>query len=264
LPLEPLKDIETEGLTKSAHDVPERHEFGASFLYPATPQPVGTTASSGGGLTPSRDDHIHNLGANTVTPTQLANGAINSQAKFASPLRAYSIGTSNPSSPIEGEMVYRTDLDQLLVYTTSTTGWRAPWNLPWGMVGLDVNTTPTASGVSSSYADTGVSITFTAVDNRWYRISYKAGRVLKNTTDGIAVVSFTYAGGTLIDQVAVQRLTASTDYGITGITYTAFTGGSQTVKVRAYTTDANSATFQNGSVASILIIEDMGPTAAPL
>ena len=35
----------------------------------------------------------------------------------------------------EGRAVYDTDTDALMVYAPPTTGWKPPWNLPWGYVG---------------------------------------------------------------------------------------------------------------------------------
>lgn len=40
-----------------------------------------------------------------------------------------------PTSPTAGMLIYETDTNKFLQYTTSTTGWQPPWNTPWGEIG---------------------------------------------------------------------------------------------------------------------------------
>ena len=94
--------------------------------------------------------------------------------------------TTRPSSPPEGMTIYETDTDKLLTYTTATTGWQPPWNMPWGVMGQAV--VSAEQTVASGGVDlTGASVTYTAVAGRRVRISAKA---LMSTGTSVAAGRF--------------------------------------------------------------------------
>lgn len=59
----------------------------------------------------------------------------------------------------------------LLQYCGAVDGWRQPWNSDWGSVGADGTTTSTQSGITTIADLTSLTITFTAVANRRYKVT---------------------------------------------------------------------------------------------
>ena len=45
--------------------------------------------------------------------------------------------STRPATPYEGQMIYETDTDKVLVWNGSA--WYANWNLPWGIVGSNLS-----------------------------------------------------------------------------------------------------------------------------
>lgn len=164
-----------------------------------------------------------------------------------------------------GMSAWATDTYALTYYTTATTGNRPPWNMPWGIVGQQQYTTATNSGVSSVYADVGPSITFTAVANRIYKVTLQISRANKATGGGSAFTQIANAANTQIGLVSIVTVgTSGNDYVLGGTIYvTGTAAGSTTWKVRAYSTDANAISFQNGANPTYFMIEDVGPNGNP-
>ena len=55
--------------------------------------------------------------------------------------------STRPAVPFEGQMIYETDTDKVLVY--NGTDWYANWNLPWGAAG-DTGATATTAFVANT------------------------------------------------------------------------------------------------------------------
>lgn len=174
--------------------------------------------------------------------------------------------TTRPSSPTEGRAVWETDTDKLHVYTTATTGWVPPWNLPWGVQAV-ATMTANQSSISSTEIDiTGLSVTFTAVANRRYR-SMLALPIFSNgggstTTFGAFITdgSNTRKGQTNLSVPAVSDAHATVWAWETGLS-----AGSVTRKGRVITTVGGSSgvLIATASVPAFLLVEDVGPSAAP-
>ena len=101
----------------------------------------------------------------------------------------------------EGMAVYDKNADALKVYTTTATGWVAPWNMAWGYIG--------ASKITTSTAATNANITtysLTTVANRRYRITATTGSVSSANSNEIAGL-YVQVGGTTISGVNIDRRT---------------------------------------------------------
>lgn len=79
--------------------------------------------------------------------------------------------STRPASPYEGQVIYETDTDKVLVWNGSA--WYANWNLPWGLVAAPI-TWATNSKIVNTASPSALlgTITFNAVNNRYYRINW--------------------------------------------------------------------------------------------
>lgn len=179
--------------------------------------------------------------------------------------------TTRPSSPPEGMVIYETDTDKMLTYTTSTTGWVPPWNQPWGIVA-------TTSGGTSGYAYsrststqsmttatdvTNATATFTVVANRLYKITgmaamtHSAGSTIGSLT--IVIDSVTSAGV----NIPVNVAGANNDRHAVITTITTLSAGSHTIKMQA-ATPSGTLTLQGATgQPTVFMVEDIGPSGAP-
>ena len=93
----------------------------------------------------------------------------------------------------EGRVIYDTDTDSLMVYASSSTGWRPPWNMPWGHVARSVN----ASNVSLNNAQGVVApaITIPVLKNRRYRFAGIARAITDPGDPGVLHYSLAISAG---------------------------------------------------------------------
>jgi len=96
---------------------------------------------------------------------------------------------TRPSSPPEGMTIYETDTDKMLTYTTATTGWVPPFNLPWGRVASASSGAATSSIGTSNTDVNGLSVTWTAVANRYYLTTVTIPIYQQSTAAGVAYLS---------------------------------------------------------------------------
>lgn len=161
----------------------------------------------------------------------------------------------------EGMTVYDKNLDKLLVYTTTTTGWVAPWNLPWGWIGQ--------SKITANTAATNANITtysLAAVANRRYRITATAGSVQSSVAGDIAGLQV-QIGGTTVSAVNIdcRLVTTGTSGGTTVATYEPTSSATVTVAMYgARVTGTGTITWGGSSTIPLtLLVEDIGPSGAP-
>ena len=158
---------------------------------------------------------------------------------------------ARPTSPFTGQAIYQTDTDEVLYY--NGTSWSRPWNMPWGYV---FNTTTTSQTITGGYV-VGLNTTFTAVANRYYKITMKlplavsAGRVL---------------GALEVDGISVARMfdannaNAAYDYGHEyGIHISTFTAGGHTLKITFSVISGACVMSNNAGNLATLSAEDIGP-----
>ena len=172
---------------------------------------------------------------------------------------------TRPSSPPEGMTIYETDTDKLLTYTTATTGWVAPWNTPWGRIGSAASTAATSSIGSSNTDVNGLSVTWTAVANRYYLTTVMVPIYQQTTAAGVAYLSVADGSNNekIVSQVTCPAGSAAT---LTVRILETVTAGSTTRKARIKQDGGGGAT---GAIAyasnypATILVEDLGPSAAP-
>ena len=182
----------------------------------------------------------------------------------------FTYSASAPSSPTIGQTYYNTSTGQLLVYYGATTGWRQPWNMPWGTLGQSKIT----SGVTSAGAtvtSTGLVITTP---------SLPSGRILKWTVTGHAfwgsvndvgavdIYTGTSGGSQLVSQNYLPFSSSTTyayglSYSFYEITSSAATVTRRVVCYRTAGTSSNFTFFADAARPGIFICEDMGPSGNP-
>lgn len=160
----------------------------------------------------------------------------------------------------EGRAVYDTDTDALMIYASPTTGWRPPWNLPWGYIGRSALTAN--SGIITTVADTGLAVTFTAVAGRRYRAEWRAD-FNQSVGTGLATAYLTDAAGSgLARELSACR--SGDNYGtFSGHAVLSGLSGSVTLKLRAECSGGNLIVVAGSIFPAELVVTDIGPSGAP-
>lgn len=163
-----LEDIRDDILLKM--DADDRGAAnGVASLNGSTKVPIAQipTGSSASTVAIGNDTRL----SDTRTPTD----ATVTQAKMASGLRVPVVCTSGtrPGSPSEGDMIWETNTDKLLMYANGTAGWIQPWNMPWGRLNnLTVSSGDQALDDNDTIqVITSTPITITGCKNRRVKIS---------------------------------------------------------------------------------------------
>jgi hypothetical protein len=164
--------------------------------------------------------------------------------------------TTRPQAPYEGQVIYETDTDKVLVWNGSA--WYPNWNLPWGYIGFATKTA-TQGSITTETDVTGLSINFTAIANRRYKI----------TTEGMIRSS---VAGDSFNWIITRDSTNLTfkSFTTTPINVAVFSGisyidtpsaGSVTYKVRAArNVGTGTGTVQaDTGYANFILVEDIGP-----
>ena len=166
--------------------------------------------------------------------------------------------STRPASPYNGQMIYETDTDRTLVYNGSA--WYANWNSAWGVVAL--TTSNSNSATITSEAVTLTSSSFTAVANRYYRITYYEP-VVQSTGSPVYLIfriRLTNISGTILQRADIES--TGTDGQIVPLQIvTTLTAGATTVCGTAAAASGSILLYGNSgiSVNRQIIVEDIGP-----
>lgn len=175
--------------------------------------------------------------------------------------------STHPGTPYVGMWIFETDTGNLLQYQSATTGFTPPWNTAWGEVGRSVKTAN--QGAITTITDvTNMSVTWTAVANRRYKITVKT-----QCTNSVASIQtgfvVTDAANVVMDTALSSSVPVAGGSGsLQAWSYdeTGIAAGSNTRKLRA-TAAANTSTINAGISTfvgnSFFIVEDIGPNGAP-
>jgi len=165
---------------------------------------------------------------------------------------------TRPGSPFQGQVIYETDTGSELMYYGATTTWKPRWNQPWGYIGRNASSTSQTS-ISSETDLTGLSVTWTAVTGRIYRITLQV-RVLQNTSTGANEAKITNSANTLQNKSTVS-LTAASAFTHNIFAFVTPSSGSVTYKGRLSTTAGTTDTVLSSTQQAEFVVEDMGPYA---
>lgn len=230
----------------------------------------GSSNSSGSALTFSRSDHGHAIGQGGIDDSGMFAPAVVNAAALA----AATVGNGTllvtgqrlryiaanaaalPATPQVGDEAFQVDIAANLTYQGPTNGWTAPWNVSWGIVG---SVTPSnVTGISSVADLTGMTVTFTAVANRRYRITAQAGNVTSTAASDVAEMTIVDGSGTLILGRAASSTTSMDNIHLQWVK--SYTAGSQTAKAQGRRVSGTGTQTFGGL---LFTVEDAGPNGLP-
>lgn len=134
---------------------------------------------------------------------------------------------------------------------------------PRGIMARATSTTSYTLTTTETIA-TGMTVTFTAEADRYYRITYfePQAQTASTSSNTTATIRQTNAAGTVLNQTLFQNESAVTDQsGMICVSTNTFTAGSVTIVGCAkctFTTGAPSM-IRSASVIALLLVEDIGP-----
>jgi len=173
--------------------------------------------------------------------------------------------STRPASPYEGQCIYETDTDKMLIYDGSA--WYPPKNTAWGVLGRhELTTAFSTSSPHTTYQDEGLSVSVTYGPNRLLRATllirpYTNGgtnfvlyKVLRGST---AVTSWGFGLPDISNGEAPNK---TVSYVFAGPS----TAGTETFKVQICGTPNNTQVTSYGQPTTSdgprqLVIEDIGP-----
>ena len=147
---------------------------------------------------------------------------------------------------------------QLFQAQSMTYGRQMPWNQPWGYI-TSATATSNQTGISSIADLTSLSVTWTAVANRRYKIEIAIPMFQNSGAAGTQNVVIATSGGTTI-ATWQQQVSASFDAMANVYTYVTPAAGSVTYKARASTSASTCQTSVSATIPALISVEDVGPT----
>lgn len=169
---------------------------------------------------------------------------------------------TRPASPYRGQTIYETNTGRLLVYYGATTGWQPPWGQPWGfMNGIALPTSFTQSS-TSTFDVTGMSVTFTATNNRFYKISAFMPAIER--VSGVATAFCLFNGASELQLCVVDGSSPGTFNVVAPahlVKTQTFTAGLTTLKcsIRSVGGSGTMSAHARGGNPTLLV-EDIGPS----
>lgn len=168
----------------------------------------------------------------------------------------YTVTTSGarPASS-EGRAIYETDTDGLQVY--NGVGWNPPWNLPWGRV---ATTSSTATGAPGSDI---LTVTFTAVANRRYRIEGAFHSTVATAPSNCQGILLGGAGPTTLNVENIGTLAVGYFFDPFLWAYDTPAAGSITYRLRSGVAGGSLTLAGSSSQPHTLTVDDVGPNGVP-
>ena len=202
------------------------------------------------------------LATDAVTTAKIADGAVTT-AKFASGILPVTTVTTTGSLPAgtDGQVAYVNDNSANEgLYTYNGTAWRKGpgWNAPWGIINLK-QTTTSDNSITSTEEVQITSDSFTAVANRYYRITYS--EPLPSAGSGYSMtmrIRLTGVSGTILYENGFLVAEAKNLSIVTTLT-----AGSTTIVGTLKTDTGNGTAARASTQPAQLIIEDIGPAGVP-
>lgn len=163
---------------------------------------------------------------------------------------------ARPASPYEGQVIYQKDTDAVLVY--NGTAWYPNWNTAWGIVALTTSTSTDTFTTAEKVMLTSTS--FTAVANRYYKITYFEPSELNSVATGESATNLRLTNISGAIQQTSNLWTTSVVYASqTCQVITTLSAGTTTI-CATQTAAAGTTTCRRSSTnKAFIMVEDIGP-----
>lgn len=162
--------------------------------------------------------------------------------------------SNRPANPFDGMMIYETDTDKVLVY--DGTNWYQPSNIAWGVMGRAQKTSDTS--ITTTTTDvSGLSITWTAVSSRLYKISFTCICAV-NTANAFLTVGIYDSSNNTKQLSRGTGGSSSAQFGINGFVYESGLSGSVTRKLRSDVNTGTASIYGSATYPFQFIVEDIG------
>jgi hypothetical protein len=170
--------------------------------------------------------------------------------------------------PVAGMVCYVASGDSSEgLFTYNGTSWqRGPgWNAPWGRQ-AHLARVADQTGIGTSATDlTSLTVTFTAVANRYYKISADVF-FLQNTSGGLVTVTIntgSSGAGTVLATRAVNTENGARFVSLSAVAIHTPSAGSVSYHLRGFTS-ANTVDLKaSATQPSLILVEDIGPSGNP-
>ena len=164
--------------------------------------------------------------------------------------------STRPATPYEGQMIYETNTDKVLVYNGSA--WYANWNLPWGK--QTFNTNITSSSAITSEATQITSDSFTFVSSRLYRISYFEPQMYVSSGSPVWLAIRIKDGSTVLNISYLSPSGSGTSDSLFTSSWVGQLTGTKTITTTTATGTSGATTLgRSATQFAYLLIEDIGP-----
>lgn len=165
---------------------------------------------------------------------------------------------TRPSSPAIGQAIYETDTGNFLIYYGSPTGWKPPWNQPWGVVGTGTITSDITIGTSvTTVLSTSSSVNLR--EDRLYSVSAQGSLYSLGAASSMTLTPvFTQASTVVVNlPLQTQNVTYINAWNA-NFYYTPATSNTTTHRIR-FTASAAGTSMLGASYNASLTITDIGP-----
>jgi hypothetical protein len=171
--------------------------------------------------------------------------------------------TTRPSNPYEGQMIYETDTDLLRIWDGAS--WVETVSMltkaPRGVMAYASSTTATTATSTQTVA-TGMTATFTAVANRYYKITYFEPEFDFAATQGQYIhqrIRLTNVSGTIYNTLAILNPSAFalSLYGQV-VAVTTLSAGSTTIVGTLFANTGTVSVYRAAGFVATLVVEDIG------
>ena len=167
--------------------------------------------------------------------------------------------------PVVGMVEYLStnDTGEGLTTRNSAGQWRLPWNLPWGVQGYAA-ATANQTTITTLVDLSGITVTWTAVANRRYRV-YSEVYFLSSVANDIAALAIADGAGSQQQSSFVTCTSTSQPIKCVGSVIQTVAAGSTTRKAQASrAAGTGNITMVAGAAApAFILVEDIGPSGAP-
>lgn len=192
--------------------------------------------------------------------SSITNGDI-TDLRTAASARSVVVCTSStrPPNPRRGQVIFESDTGSVLVYYGATTGWRPPWNRPWGLVAFGQVTAN--SGPITTAQTNVVSADVTPLANRRYRVFAKCRPTTASTGLNVFCTLETVPSGADLDVIgdtlaAGGQTTMRPEY-VGGLS-TSVTG----VRMGLNTSTGTIVNAAGSTFPTFIGVEDLGPSGS--